>query len=123
MHIHARLSISIEGSNFLVPSDIGINRGLWIDHSLDDYNPEGMSPLHTHDGSGTIHVESVVVRNYTLGEFFDIWGVRLDESCISDHCSNDAYALRAFVNGERISDIRNYVLNDGDEILVEFGSK
>jgi len=123
MHIHVRLSISIEGRNFAVPSDIGISRELWIDHSLDDFNPEGMSPLHTHDSSGTIHVESTVVRNYTLGEFFDVWGVRFDDRCISDYCSNEGYALRAYVNGNRIPDPRDYVLSDGDELLVELGSK
>lgn len=36
-----------------------------------------MSPLHTHDTSGTIHVESNSYRTYTLGQFLDIWG-RLD---------------------------------------------
>jgi len=123
MHIHVHLSISIEGRNFAVPSDVGINRELWIDHGLDDFNPEGMSSLHTHDSSGTIHVESTVVRNYTLGEFFDVWGVRFDDKCISDYCSNDNDALRAYVNGNQISDPRDYVLGDGDELLVELGSK
>jgi len=32
----------------------------------------GMAPLHTHDRSGIIHVESVVDRNYTLDEFLDM---------------------------------------------------
>jgi len=121
MHIHARLIISIEGRDFVVPSDIGINRELWIDHNLDDFNPEGMSPLHTHDSSGTIHVESTVVRDYTLGEFFDVWGVRFDERCISDYCSNDTYALRTYVNGNQIFNFINHVLKDSDEILIEFG--
>ncbi len=31
-------------------------------------------PLHTHDASGTIHVETDVDRNYTIGDFFLIWG-------------------------------------------------
>jgi hypothetical protein len=30
--------------------------------------------LHTHDTSGVIHVESPVLRSYSLGEFFDLWG-------------------------------------------------
>lgn len=30
-------------------------------------------PLHTHDTSGTIHVETDVNRNYTVGDFFLIW--------------------------------------------------
>ncbi len=54
---------------------------LWKDHSLDKYGMQamfdgmsGMAPLHTHDASGIIHVESSVKRNYTLGEFLNIWG-------------------------------------------------
>jgi len=30
--------------------------------------------LHTHDGSGVVHVESPVERPFTLGELFDLWG-------------------------------------------------
>src|SRR5207253_11291275 len=30
-------------------------------------------PLHTHDDSGLIHMESLVVRNFTLQDFFAIW--------------------------------------------------
>jgi hypothetical protein len=29
----------------------------------------GFAPLHTHDVSGVIHVESPTVRTYTLGQF------------------------------------------------------
>lgn len=30
-------------------------------------------PVHTHDVSGTLHVETDVNRNYTVGDFFLIW--------------------------------------------------
>jgi hypothetical protein len=33
--------------------------------------------LHTHAADGIIHTESPVERMYTLGDFFDVWGVRL----------------------------------------------
>ena len=32
-----------------------------------------MAPLHNHDDSGTIHIESTVNKNCTLGEFLTIW--------------------------------------------------
>ncbi len=55
MHIHPQLSIT---SNSLgpvtVPSQIGIAPSLWKDHLLDQYGADGLSPLHTHDASGTI---------------------------------------------------------------------
>jgi hypothetical protein len=31
-------------------------------------------PLHTHDTSGTLHVETDVNQNYTISDFFLIWG-------------------------------------------------
>jgi hypothetical protein len=34
----------------------------------------GLYPVYTTDTSGTIHVESRVVRSYTLGDFFEVWG-------------------------------------------------
>jgi hypothetical protein len=30
--------------------------------------------LHTHASDGVIHIESPIVRVYTLGDFFDEWG-------------------------------------------------
>jgi hypothetical protein len=39
-------------------------------------------PLHTHDASGTIHVETDVNQNYTIGDFFLIWGKVFNSSGI-----------------------------------------
>ena len=32
-----------------------------------------IEPLHTHDTSGTIHIESDVGRYYSIGDFFGVW--------------------------------------------------
>lgn len=45
-----------------------------------DMEMPGKAPLHTHDDSGTIHVESSTNRNYRLGEFFKVWGLDLDSN-------------------------------------------
>lgn len=74
MHIHPQISVSVSGQSSIVPENVGIDKILWKDHTLDKYGMQGMSPLHTHDSSGTIHVESLVERDYTLGEFLDVWG-------------------------------------------------
>src|SRR5713101_2875179 len=68
LHIHPQLGITFDGQPLTVPSQIGIDQSLWKDHSLDQYGMSGMAPLHTHDASGTIHLESNANRNYTLGE-------------------------------------------------------
>ena len=72
---------------------------------------QGMSPLHTHDDSGTIHVESNTVRNYTLGEFLDIWR-GLDSDKI----------IQATVNGNPVPDFRKVILNNGEKIDLELKS-
>jgi hypothetical protein len=74
LHIHPKLGITFDGQPLTVPSQIGIDQSLWKNHSLDQYGMQGMAPLHTHDASGTIHVESNANRNYTLDEFLNIWG-------------------------------------------------
>lgn len=39
-------------------------------------------PLHTHDVSGTIHVETSVNQNYSIADFFLIWGKVFNSSGI-----------------------------------------
>jgi hypothetical protein len=53
MHIHPQITVSVNGQPIIVPENVGIDNTLWKDHSLDKYGMQGMSPLHTHDNSGT----------------------------------------------------------------------
>lgn len=72
MHIHPHLTITMDNKPFPVTEQIGIDQPLWNNHTLDKYGMQemamtegpmpGMAPLHTHDSSGTIHVESSVNR-------------------------------------------------------------
>ena len=109
MHNHVSLNVTIDGKSIVVPTHIGMTQTgifadllLYADHSLDKYGMDGMSPLHTHDSSGLIHIESNTVRNYTLGEFLDIWkGLNtVGKNVISS------------VDGKAVSDFRNVPLND-----------
>ena len=65
-HIHPYLRIFVNGQPVPVPAGIGIR-------SL----PGGaacLEPLHTHDTSGIIHIEShSKTQTYTLADFFAIW--------------------------------------------------
>src|SRR2546428_2189027 len=107
MHFHPHLNLMIDGKPVTVPSQIGIDSSLWKDHSLDQYGMQamangmsGMAPLHTHDATGIIHVESNPNRNYTLGEFLNIWG-GLDTS---------GKTVKATVDGKPVSDYRGTIL-------------
>jgi hypothetical protein len=119
MHNHVSLNVTIDGKPIIVPSSIGIKQtgifadpSLFADHSLDKYGMEGMSPLHTHDSSGLIHVESNTVRNYFLGEFLDIWkGLNIDGKNVI-----------ASVDSKPLSDFRNIPLNDKSKIFLDITS-
>ena len=119
MHIHANLSVTVNGKSLIVPNGIGINSSLWKDHSLDRFGTEqnanifglitpAMSPLHTHDSSGTIHVESIEYRNYTLGQFLNIWGIPLQGSKIN-----------LLTDGNSTENYNNYILKDGEKMILK----
>lgn len=111
MHIHPRLYLNIDGKPYFVPQNVGVDSDLWKDHSLDQYGMNGMAPLHTHTADGIIHVESKVVRNYTLGEFLDIWGLDLKGKSVS-----------VSVYDEPISDYRNHDFKDDESIIMNITS-
>jgi hypothetical protein len=87
-------------------------------HTLDKYGIQempgmsGMAPLHTHGNSGTIHVESSVIRNYTLGDFLNIWGLNLDGTTVN-----------ASVKGKPMDNFKNHILKDGEQINLKITSK
>jgi hypothetical protein len=108
LHIHSRLELYVHGQKIPVPAEIGITSDV-------------TSPLHTHDATGVIHVESSEQRTFTLGEFFDVWGVRLTQSCLGAYCDGDEGTLRIFVNGDPIdASIRALPLRDQTEIVLTF---
>jgi hypothetical protein len=79
------------------------------------------APLHTHSTSGIIHVESDRPGTFTLGQFFDEWGVRLTASCVGGYCSGGGRQLRVYVDGRRAANPRAVVLANRQEIAVVFG--
>ena len=114
LHIHQHLDITINGSPIQIPSGIGVNETAGY-----------ISPIHVHDLTGIIHVESPVVRDFTLGEFFDIWGVRFTKDCIGAYCATGTTnALNIYVNGQSFAgnDPRTLVLAPHQEIAITYGS-
>ena len=72
--------------------------------------------------SGLIHVEADRKGSFTLGQFFDEWGVRLSASCLGSYCSGGGKELRVYVDGTRAGgDPRLIVLTNRQEIAVVFG--
>jgi hypothetical protein len=112
LHIHQHLDVFVDGKRVIVPAGIGIGAdGLFI------------SPIHTHDSSGVIHVESPFVRKFTLGELFGVWGVRFTRRCLGGYCAGHGKSLRVYVNGRREQgDPRRIPLTAHEEIAVAFGA-
>jgi hypothetical protein len=111
-HTHQHLDIYVDGARVTVPAGIGIDTTARI-----------ISPIHTHDSTGIIHVESPVVRDFTLGEVFDVWGVKFDAHCVGGTCDGNGRVLSVFENGQPVSgDPRALVLQSHEEIVVVIGS-
>ena len=109
-HIHSHLDVVVEGEPVSVPPNIGIDPAV------------GIAVLHTHDERGVIHIEAPAPQDYTLGQFFDTWGVRLDAGCLGGYCSDGQATLRAFVNGAPVEgDPASVVMRAHDEIVLAFG--
>ena len=81
-HIHAHLTVFVNGSARQIPAAIGIPGAVAQSTPAGSFVEEGTCFywLHTHAADGIIHIESPVHRSYTLGNFFDEWGQPLSTS-------------------------------------------
>ena len=108
-HIH----VKIEGVT--LPANIGINADLWKDHSLDKYGIIGYAPLHTHDDTNYIHIESTEAYDYTITDFLKIWGVQYKSIKLETVSEPNVFGEVHYYN---ISNPENYVLHDGDHLRL-----
>jgi hypothetical protein len=88
MDYQVQISIQVENNNstkvrFIVPPMIGKGGGAWASHALDKYGVDNNYPVYTetppanYPGYSIIHVRSNTVYNFTLGDFFAVWGYPL----------------------------------------------
>jgi hypothetical protein len=97
-HIHAHLAIFVQGVARQIPAGVGIAPPYEVEETPVGAFIAGASCflwLHTHSADGIIHTESPIERIYTLGDFFDIWGQRLDR----EHVGPARGPVTAFFNG------------------------
>jgi hypothetical protein len=103
LHADQTLEVFVHGKRVEIPTGIGI--GTQFDNQPGAAGPEDfISTLHTHDSSGLVHVEALDTRIYTLGLFFDVWGVYFTNSCLGDLCNKGTDRLRVFSDGKLVSD-------------------
>lgn len=102
-HFHPHLTIEVDGAGENIPADIGIL-------------PTCMGETHTHDSSGTIHVEAASSsKEFNLGQFFAVWGQSIERP---------GYTLEAEIDGQpfgtaqgKISEI---ILKDKQQIVLKY---
>lgn len=112
-HIHQHLDIFVHGNAVPVPPAIGVHESY----------PPYITSLHTHDETGIIHVESPTEAKFYLGQFFDVWGVRLSAECLGAYCTDGKNTLVFYVDGKPYSgDPRQIELTAHEEIAISYGT-
>ncbi|TAM53288.1 MAG: hypothetical protein EPN57_11010 [Paraburkholderia sp.] len=109
-HVHAHLGIINNGKWLALPKNIGIL-------SSCDYE------MHTHDQTGIIHIEAPSVKNFTLGDFFDIWGEPLTSANVAG-ITGDVVAYISD-NGEArryMGDLRAITLTSHRDVTLQIGT-
>ena len=120
-HIHAHLTIFVNGSPRQVPAGIGIPGARAQNSAQGPFVSTGSCFywLHTHAADGVLHIESPVQRSYTLGEFFDEWGQPLGP----DMAGPATGPVVAIYNGQRYEgNPRDIPLNAHAQIQLEVGT-
>jgi hypothetical protein len=112
LHIHSHLDVYVDGKAVTVPADIGI-----------DVAKQQISPLHTHDTSGVVHIESPVKTDFTLGQFMTEWNVTIGKETLGPLKTGGGKELHVYVNGtENAGDPAALKLGAHDEIAVVYGA-
>jgi hypothetical protein len=110
-HIHAHLTVFVDGAPRRIPYGVGIAPPLEVEPTVRGPFALGGTAffwLHTHASDGIIHIESPIVRTYTLGNFFDIWNEPLGPEQVGPATGH----VTAFFNG------RHYLGNPRDIPLL-----
>jgi hypothetical protein len=109
-HIHAMLHIYVNGLLVPLPAEIGIDRSKKLETSL-----------HTHDGTGIIHMEAPHRFRFTLGDFFKVWGVKLGPAQLGNLTGLGGDKLHFYLNGKPLANPAAHVLRKGDSIVIGYG--
>jgi len=88
-HIHQHVTIYAHGKPVAIPGDVGRPA-----------TAQCLYWIHTHTPDGLIHEESPVIRSFTLGNLFDVWGEPLSPTRVAS-ATVPRGALRVYVDGKR----------------------
>ncbi|MBT4057716.1 MAG: protein-disulfide isomerase [Thaumarchaeota archaeon] len=110
-HIHASMLVNIFGDKF--------------DFSTPNYQVK--TPwIHFENQDGdTIHRHSTGVE---LEFLFNSMNIATDENCFvfpdgRQFCTNEDYSLKFYINQQLVEDIRKYIVQEDDRILITYGNE
>lgn len=117
-HIHANLSLYINGRKTPIPTFGGVVAG---------------DEIHTHDASGLIHIHPHAPRTtyVKLGEIFDKWKTApqnanpnavFNDGNLLNNFEDGTHTVYMFVNGVQTDAYQNYQIHDGDEIILAYSA-
>jgi len=82
--------------------------------------------IHLENSNGyVIHRHS---KDAAIGYLFETLNLGLTQDCFVIHdrkefCSNDDYTLKFYINEKKVDNLRDYLIIDGDFILISYGSE
>jgi hypothetical protein len=111
-HVHAHLSVFVNGQEQQVPGSIGI---VSTPYSCFYW-------LHTHTTDGILHVEAPRAMPFTLGQFMDIWQQTKNDS--QTFFGTIAHMpVKTYVNGTEFNgDLRDIQLQSQKQIVLVYGT-
>ena len=110
-HIHAHLTIYIDGKQVAIPQNIGIAS----DQSCFYW-------LHTHTSDGVVHIEFPRQGSPTLGNFLDIWGQEFSQLGFQNELASSA-DWTIYVDGKQVtSNFNQLVLQPHQVITIAYNS-
>jgi hypothetical protein len=105
IHIHPHVTIFIDGQQQEIPANIGVN-----------VSADTVLPVHTHDNTGTLHVESTdATREFHLQDLFAVWGQTFSSTKILGH----AATVSMTVDGQPSTAFGDLILQDDQQIVIQ----
>ena len=107
-HIHPHLTIKADGKEITIPANIGLSL-VGCERAL-----------HTHDATGDIHIEPNYYQEFTLGDFFTVWGRPFSRGQILDYTSDLDHEIVMTVDGKPSEEFEKLVFKDKQQIVIEY---
>jgi hypothetical protein len=109
-HIHASMLVKIFGDKF--------------DFSTPNYQVKTPWIHFENQDGNTIHRHSTGVE---LEFLFNSMNIATDENCFvfpdgRQFCTNEDYSLKFYINQKLVKDIREYIVQEEDRILITYGN-